>query len=429
MKAYLEKHRFCEKQIHDSASAGTGIIVVIPSYNEPELLKTLQSLFECERTRCVAEIIVVINSGEQKDENVLMQNQQTISEAEAWIKNISEDKLKFHVIEIKNLPRKHAGVGLARKIGMDEAVDRVDSINNDDGIIVCLDADCTVEKNYLTEIEKHFKGNPKATGCSIYFEHPLEGKDFKNEIYAGIVNYELFLRYYNRALHYCGFPYAFQTIGSCMAVRSKVYQKQGGMNRRKAGEDFYFLHKIFPLKNFTELNSTCVYPSPRESDRVPFGTGSAMQKILGNPLNPPKGDIATHNLNNYFAYNIQSFKDLKRFFEQIPRHYNLNDRKNLPALPDSIKKFLLQINFEEKLKELRKHSASEKMFVKRFFNWFNGFMVLKFVHFARDNFYPQQEIFEAATQLMQLSGKEIAGGISKKELLLTYRKWERATAF
>ena len=41
------------------------------------------------------------------------------------------------------------GVGLARKTGMDEAVRRFDIINNPEGVILSLDADCTVEHNYF----------------------------------------------------------------------------------------------------------------------------------------------------------------------------------------------------------------------------------------------------------------------------------------
>jgi len=413
VNTYLEKHRFCERQIKTSVAKEVSIIVVIPCYNEPALLETLQSLFECEKTSCAVEVIVVINSGEHDGKNVLEQNQQAFDDATEWIKEHRNEQLFFHLIQIKNLPKKHAGVGLARKIGMDEAVARLEDISKPDGIIVCLDADCTIDKNYLTEIEKYFQQHPKVTGCSIYFEHQIDGNEFSKENYEGIINYELFLRYYNRALHFCNFPYAFHTIGSSMAVRNKIYQKQGGMNRRKAGEDFYFLHKIFPLGNFAELNSTRVIPSPRASDRVPFGTGSAMQKYLAT------------DSQIYHIYNIQAFVDLKIFFERIVEFYSSSTSQLInSSLPPSLQKFLYENNFEKKLLEIKEHSASEKMFVKRFFNWFDGFMVLKFVHFARDNFYEQIEILDATKSLMQLSNKKFSENISKKEMLLQCRKWE-----
>jgi hypothetical protein len=49
---------------------------------------------------------------------------------------------------------------------------------------------------------------------------------------------------------------------------------------------------------------------------------------------------------------------------------------------------------------------------------------LKFVHFARDNFYKQQEIYDAATSLLKLSEIKFPEKISKKELLMQFRKWE-----
>jgi hypothetical protein len=413
VNGYLEKHSFCERLIAELVSADSFLILVIPCHDEPELLTTLQSLKECDTTESVVEVIVVINSGEHDKQEVLERNKKTYREAKEWIKQNSEAKLRFHLIDVNKLPKKHAGVGLARKIGMDEAVRRFEDINRQDGVIVCLDADCTVEQDYLAEIEKHFFKNSKVTGCSICFEHPLEGDAFSKEIYEGIMNYELFLRYYCLSLSYCNFPYPFETIGSCMAVRSSVYQKQGGMNRRKAGEDFYFLHKIFPLGNFTTLNSTKVIPSPRPSHRVPFGTGSAIQKYL-----------ATQN-ESYSLYNIQSFVDLKSFFQLIPSFYK---NANFHSVPTSVQKFLGEEGFNNKLKEIQQYSTTEKVFVKRFFNWFDGFMVLKFIHFSRDNFYPNMEIADAAKELLRLQNVLYDTNISKKDLLLLYRRLEREYA-
>src|SRR5690606_5551781 len=132
-------------------------------------------------------------------------------------------------------------VGLARKIGMDEALRRLDRAGRLDGVIACFDADCTCDPNYLVEVERFFRENPKAPGCSIYFEHPLSGPA-EPGIYQAVARYELHLRYYIEALRHAGFPHAFHTIGSSMAARASAYLQQGGMNKRQAGEDFYFLH-------------------------------------------------------------------------------------------------------------------------------------------------------------------------------------------
>ena len=381
---------------------------MIPCFNEPGLLNTLESLLHCDNSNVDSEVIVVINSAEDSLPNVIEQNRKTYIEALNFSQKYSSNKLKFYILNITDLPKKHAGVGLARKIGMDEAAERFVQINNPRGIIVCLDADCTVEKNYLKEIYNSFK--PEVNAASIYYEHPLEGDKYDEKIYRAIIEYELYLRYYNLALKFAKYPYSFHTIGSSMAVRADVYMKAGGMNRRKAGEDFYFLHKIIPLGGFTEINSTKVIPSPRASDRVPFGTGKAVGKILENPNE------------SFKVYHPQIFIDLKKFLETIPELYR--EDSSIKEQSECIIEFLKLNSFELKLKEIRDNVTFQQGFIKRFYNWLDGFMILKYVHFARDNFYGQMEIKKVCNDFLKLLGEEDEI-YSEKELLFKFRELER----
>ncbi|MFI5164907.1 MAG: glycosyltransferase family 2 protein, partial [Bacteroidia bacterium] len=186
----------------------------------------------------------------------------------------------------------------------------------------------------------------------------------------------------------------------------------GGMNRRQAGEDFYFLHKVFPLENFSEITSTKVIPSPRLSDRVPFGTGADITKQMINESEA------------YLSYNPKSFYNLKVFFDLIPHLYSGKEQSILlEKLPDSVITFLKQEHFEKKLTELREHTASQKAFVKRFYKWFDGFKLLKYIHFARDQFHPQVKLSEAVHDL--LNKMEIQSStLDEKKLLLKLRKIE-----
>ncbi|MBK7854131.1 MAG: glycosyltransferase [Bacteroidetes bacterium] len=418
MSVYFQKFGFGDYNITNKIKPDTFLSVVIPCYNEPDLLRTLQSLFDCSETLFPVEVTVVINSSETDSEEVLQQNNKTQSKAAIWMSNHKKEKIIFHILNAPNLPAKHAGVGLARKIGMDCAAMRFCEIQKTDGVIICLDADCTVANNYLCELENHFIKNKNTTGCSIYFEHPLSG-DLSEQHYHAITDYELFLRYYRLSLFNTGFPYHFHTIGSSMAVRNNVYQKQGGMNRRKAGEDFYFLHKVFPLGNFTELNTTCVYPSARESMRVPFGTGSAVTKILKHESNLSE---------EYKSYNFNIFKDLKKLFDVGHVFYELSAEKILSEvdqLPVSVKTFLLQNNISEKIIELQDNSASSTQFLNRFWRWFDGFMVLKFVHFARDNFYANENIEVCCDNLLYGLSKSTNQIPQKKQLLFLMRDIDR----
>lgn len=371
-------------------------VVVIPCYNEPDITTSLRSLLNCKPPQKSVEIIVVINNSENANQAILENNRRSIEN----IKKLQEEALQYpiHIIEELSLPKKHAGVGLARKIGMDEAVRRLEHVDNKQGIIICFDADSSCESNLLIEVEHHFNDHPQSAGCSIHFEHPLEGEDFSQETYDAIINYELHLRYFIQAQKWAGFPHAFQTIGSSMAVRNEVYQKQGGMNRRKAGEDFYFLHKIIPLGNFTELKSTKTIPSPRQSDRVPFGTGKAVKDILLSDA-------------PYLTYSPESFILLRDFLQDVESYYTQE-----PNLNSHITDFLKNVDFEENLKEIRKQSNTITTFINRFYRWFNGFMVMKYAHFMRDNYYPNIEVDRAAQKILELNQEQHIPK-NRKELL------------
>ena len=412
---YRKRFGFGEPDRSITIHPDTKVIIVIPCYNEPNLLTTLHALQNCNTPKYPVAVLIVINAGKEAEQKVLGQNMKSEKEATQWIKDHTSENLFFHVIRADNLPPRHAGVGLARKIGMDEALYQFAKIGFD-GLIVCLDADCTVENNYLQVLENYcIEKNPKT--ITLYFEHDLE-RVGDEQLKEGIIRYELFLRYYVNALRYSGFPFAFHTIGSSMGVRAAVYAKSGGMNRRKAGEDFYFLHKVAPQGDLLEVNDTTVYPSARISDRVPFGTGKAQSewKRKSNTI--------------YFTYNHLIFKDLKYFISSIDKIYNRNDQKVnsqwLQTLPEAVRAFLAQENFEEKSLEIQKNTRNVAAFQKRFYAWLDGFKVLKFVHFARDHFYPQVPIEEASRQLLQWQHHEDASG-NAEDLLMRYRKLDKSS--
>lgn len=411
-RSYLEKHRLYGRQVQASPDPDLGLVVVIPCHGEPHLIQTLDSLVACTLPACAVEVIVVVNAGSAHPEAIHAQNAQTLEEVRRW-QSQAALPFRLNLLDFPQLPPKHAGVGLARKLGMDEAVDRLEQAGNPHGVIVCLDADSQVEPQYLQALHQHFSRHPRLEACSLYFEHPLSGTAFPEAVYQGITYYELFIRYYIQGLRYAGYPYAFHTIGSSMAVRSSAYQKYGGMNRRKAGEDFYFLHKIIPQGHFNELTTTRVIPSPRPSDKVPFGTGRAITQWLAHPGG------------TYLGYHIQTFVELKAWLDQVPQQF-----RAAPAPPrKALDAFLAEQQYPEHLAEIRRHVASEGAFVKRFYQWFDALKVLQFVHFARDHCYPDQPLVEAARELIRLMVPTTALPQTPEALLLFYRQWQRNTVY
>ena len=406
-EAYFERFGFCERRVPELPAPGLSLVAVIPCFNEPNLVGSLESLRKSERPDTPHEVIVVVNSSADAEASVIEQNEKTLREARGWIDAQPEPKLTVHLIDARGLPPRRAGVGLARKIGMDEALRRFDDVGVlDNGVILCFDADCTCAPSYLRAVHEHFRAHPTSPACSIYFEHPLEG-ELQAEVYEAIAAYELHLRYYVQALRYAGLPHAYHTIGSSMAVRARAYMEQGGMNRRQAGEDFYFLHKLIPLGGFTELNGTAVYPSPRPSSRVPFGTGRAVSEWLEQP------DTKT--------YPLQAFDELRAFLQSVP---SLMTQTDPQPVTESIRTFLAEQDFAAALAEIRGHTSTPAAFAKRFFRWFDGFRAMKFVHHARDNFYGEEEIEVASAKLLDRLGR-LAARESTRDLLLAYRKLDR----
>ncbi len=407
---YFTKYALYQQFINRAPQSNLNIVVVIPCFNEPDIIPTLQSLKNCTSPNCSVEVIVVVNSSEISPENILNQNNETIITAESWILHNQSEQLHYYIIHVPDLPRKFAGVGFARKIGMDEALRRFQQLQKPDGIIVGYDADSLCDTNYLIEIEKHFTQNPKSNACSVYFEHPIEGEEFTEKLYSRIIQYELYLRYYMQALRFIKFPYSYHTIGSSFAVRASVYAKQGGMNRRQAGEDFYFLQKVIPLGNYHEINSTRVIPSPRPSDRVPFGTGAAIQKMISDE-------------NEYLTYHFDAFGELGTLFENRLMFYK-NENPNFDFLPKAVSMFLDENHFLADLKKINQNSPNHSVFDKRFFDWFDAFRVLKFLNFSHETFHRKVPIGTAASQLLK-SLKITQGSHSEKEILSLYRNLDR----
>ncbi len=179
------------------------------------------------------------------------------------------------------LPPKQ-GVGLARKIGADIALrlqldDRIDS-----PWIHCTDADARLPGDYFARALKSLDigsvGDQRRSNAAalVYdFTH-----DISREADAGraILRYEIYLRYYVLGLRSAGSPYDFHTIGSTIAIDGLAYARVRGFPRRQAGEDFHVLAKLAKVGRIDRLTGDPIVLSARRSDRVPFGTGAAINK-------------------------------------------------------------------------------------------------------------------------------------------------------
>lgn len=405
VEKYLSK--ILEELIEETPSPDLGIVVTIPAFNEAETIKSIDSLLSCHLPKTSVEILININFSENVTAPSKLFNKTAFTVLDSYAKQHSTDRLKIHTLYFPNQDAKIAGVGWARKQVMDEAFRRLLSVGNENGIITGFDADSTCKRNYFTELEHFFANKPKATACSIRFEHPIKGIKYSPEIYQAITLYELHLRYFINAQKLIGAPFAYQTVGSSFAVRAKNYAQVNGMSPKKAGEDFYFLQKVIALGNFHQLNTTCVYPSSRISNRVGFGTG------------PSVGEIAQTGQKQ--TYNFKSFLEIKKLYDALPNIYNneiLIENLNLHPL---FIEYLHKQKSEQTIINLRRNNKSYEKFRDSFMQWFGGFQVLKILNILRATPEFQDEDIVSAINKLQI----IKESNKPKELLEEIRLFDK----
>ncbi len=346
--------------------------VVIPSLAEGDsLFATLQSL-AANPPQLIAGflVVIVVNHGEAASAEDQLQNSLDLARladlAErselclAWVDAASPD------LEI---PAKQAGVGFVRKLGMDLALSRLNW--TEDPLLVCLDADTLVEENYLQSIVTHFRQSTLGAAVLPYRHQP--GVDAVQQ--AAIDRYELYLRSYVYGLRLAGSPYAFNTVGSAIACRASAYVRCGGMNCRKAGEDFYFLQKLAKTDGVDLLSGTTVFPEPRVSARVPFGTGRSMGRLLN-------GDAQA-----VLFYPATVFRVLADWLRIVAQHISgdaeillAHAEKISPVLAD----YLEQAGWRTVWPRLQSNHQNIVRRSHAFHSWFDGFRTMRLIHMLCD---------------------------------------------
>ena len=382
-------------------------IIVIPCFKEPDILQTLQSLYDCNTPKYPTLVLIFVNASEDALDEVKIFNKTTFETIKYFIEQNPKENLQFEVFLDNELTAKHAGVGTARKTLMDTALKIFDK-NETDGIIVNTDSDCFFTPNYINSIENAFEDESLELAV-MHYEHRIETE--KDKVLAkGITEYELHLRYYKQALEWTEYPNVLETIGSCMVCLASVYALEGGMNKRKAGEDFYFINKLAKSRKATTIIEATVLPSCRTSDRVPFGTGKAMN------------DYVDKETKMFQSYDIECFISLKQFLEQIEVLYE----KGFEALElDATgKAFLIKIEIQKNLEEIKKQSNNFERFKSRFFYWFDHLKALQFIHYYTEHLFPKVNIDQAAIEFLRFKS-DSSNFENSFEILTRYRENEK----
>lgn len=425
--SYLSKHLIKNYAIEWQRQTAINNVIVIPAIAEYDNIKVLlKSLSENDPAFFLSSLIlIVINNSPVSCDEIKEDNLKSLillrsiinANINDFSREIINSGLRVGLIDAssegKELNTKQAGVGLARKVGMDLSLTIIDYSKGTKKLIICLDADCTVSQNYLTNIINNFNKNDLPVAV-VNYEHLVDGTDDYN---AAIICYEIFLRYYVSGLIFAGSDYAFHSIGSTMLCDHNAYMKIGGMNKRKAAEDFYFLEKLAKIYQINKIDSATVYPSKRSSWRVPFGTGQRVTRFLSKTQD------------EYLLFDPAVFEILKEWLE-IYNSDAISDPQEIlnraKEIHTELYNFLLQNNYPKQWEKILSNTKSRRQLTHQRKIWFDGFKTLKLIHHLRDIAFPNINMFDALDMLfiklginksIDRNGPDIPGLNIQKEYL------------
>lgn len=278
------------------------------------------------------------------------------------------------------------GVGLARKIGTDVALALYAAGQLADPWLHHTDADALLPADYFART----LALPRSVVAAVYpFVHTAATDDAVGEAAR---RYEISLRYYVLGLRHAGSPYAFHTIGSTVAVRAEAYAQVRGVPKRDAAEDFYFLDKLRKVGTVVSLSGAPLILSGRVSQRVPFGTGKAIWRLVS-------GDLPALRL-----YHPATF-DYLRAWLQILADVAVTGACPLAQSRDAdvpeptlLTEVIRRLDAAPAVAAAQRQGHAAATRTRFLHTWFDAFRTLRFVHTLRDLALPLQDLDSALAQ-------------------------------
>ena len=406
LSQYLSRHAEPEAAAADALENDFGHVLVVPAYGEGQsLFDTLGSVPKGPRGDTL--IVVVLNAREDSPAGVHESNDAArarILEAAEGIQELEgfpATALKYPHGTLLLVDRAQPGhllpagqgVGLARKIGCDvvlrlHAAGRVasDWIHN-------TDADTILANDYFDQTEPiPADGNAAAV---YFFEHRFSADETLG--LAGRL-YEISLRYYTLGLAWAGSPYAYEAMGSCLAVRPGAYAAVRGFPRKNAAEDFYILNKLAKVGTVARLAGTPLLLEGRVSDRVPFGTGKALSQLVTRKRGLSAFRLFHPAVFAHLAAWLQILRTIADSGGRVDLALEALPRGNPFFLSDVLLGSLERMGAFTAMREAIERSGDAPTMQRHFHTWFDAFRTLKLVHALRDGGLPSLPWREALAE-------------------------------
>ena len=312
-------------------------------------------------------VIIVVNHSEDSDNSIKKDNNKTL-------RFLSKAKYLFilGIIDAASpgleLAPNQAGVGLARKIGMDMALPYLAAKSS---LLFSTDADTTLANHYLITVINYFNEH-QISAAVLGFKHRAASD---HNIQNSIREYEKFLLYTANQIKKSGSPYGYVSMGSTMVCTVKAYVAIGGMPRKKATEDFYFLQEMTKFCGVYSIPDILVHPSPRITNKVYLGTGFQMTQAQSG-----------FKIKNLY-YSKYAFNLLKQWIELAAKSWKISLDElliKLNLINPKLKKFLIYEGIETIWLNLQSSSPTKDHFIQQVHRWFDGLKTIRLLkHFTK----------------------------------------------
>jgi hypothetical protein len=400
LRRYLQRHSEANLPHYAFTETCWHQVLILPAYQESTaLLEKLKHLPASDGEADARTLVILVLNRPDTDSDPLVNADIRDALKEGTLPRAMRESvsvfclnpytdLYLYDMEILHGPTPNAlGVGLARKTGCDLALQWSDAGGISGEWLCSADADATLPQDYFKQLQS---AKPNSVACTFPFRHT---QSMDEACTTATALYELRLHHYVLGLEYAGSPYAYHTLGSCLAIRSSAYAHAHGFPKRAGAEDFYLLNKLAKLGPVARLQGRCIELESRNSSRVPFGTGPAVAKII-EAVQPDEVAL---------FYHPECFTALKGLLGCLPALAEAYDQGIAPLLIGEgingdlalkAQAALAELGIAAALTHCQKQSRSSAQFQRHFHQWFDGFRTLKFIHALRDSALPMLSLAE-----------------------------------
>ena len=403
---YLERDAEPEAALADGIERSFGHAIEVPAYAETDsLFETLASVPAGPRGDVL--VVVVLNARADSPEEVheanrLARERIAAAAPETVVSKTPDVRLYDHsrgrlltidrAVPGQYLPAGQ-GIGLARKIGCDLVLRLYAAGRLASPWIHATDADVRLPNHYF---EQSGNVNSDAASAVLYsFEHRFPQDEDLGR--AGRLH-EISLRYMTLGLAWAGSPYAYEILGSCLAIPPWAYAEVGGFPRRNSLEDFAILNDLAKIGAIERLAGPPIELAGRISTRVPISTGQTLAKLVGK-----KGAAAAFELHHpiVFAHLAAWLRllgaiarrrgDLEAPLRELPR--------GSPFFrADLLEEALGEMGAFEAVREAVAQPGDEQTILRRLHAGFDAFQTRKLLDLLRDAGFPSLDFREALSE-------------------------------